>query len=81
MNAKVKRATQKMAFILRFITCLRPLYDWFIDFIFSFIYDNSKKSVLPPVEETFLQDSAVSLAEKIRTKQVSKNVVYGIYVG
>lgn len=74
-NAKVKKASRKMAFLLTLITCLRPLYDWFVDFIFSFIYDNSKKIILPPVDETFLQDGAVVLADKIRTKQLSSEKV------
>lgn len=80
LNAKVKRASRKMAFLLTLISFIRPLYDWFIDFIFSFFYDNSKKNVLPPVEKPFLQDSAVALAEKIRTKQLTSEKVVKSYI-
>lgn len=62
------------------VTLIRPVYDWFIDFIFSFIYDDSKKYILPPVEEQFLQDGAVVLADKIRTKQLTSEKVVKAFI-
>lgn len=57
--------------LFHFLLFLRIAYDWVVDFIISFIYDDSKVKKIPPVKESFLLDSAVTLAAKIRKKEVS----------
>lgn len=53
------------------VALIRSFVDWIVDTIFSFIYTESPRKHLPPLDEPFLMESAVSVSEKIRKKQVS----------
>lgn len=59
--------------LLSMLVYLRFVYDWFIDFIFSKIYDYSKKVKIPHIENSILNETAIALAEKIRNKEVGVN--------
>ncbi|EZA54716.1 hypothetical protein DMN91_006814 [Ooceraea biroi] len=67
----------------KFLRCmivhLHSLFDCFVDFAFGLYYDNKAKKV-PPVKNNLLLESAVSLAEKIRTKKVSSEEVVRTYI-
>lgn len=62
-----------------FLTLLRTLLDWFIDFVFSFIYEEQKFE-LPPVDDDLLQQSATSIAAKIKNKEVSCEKVVRTFI-
>jgi hypothetical protein len=49
---------------------IRSIIDHIIDLFFSYLYDDSKRTQIPVVKEYFLMESAVSLAERIRNKEV-----------
>lgn len=59
---------------------LRFSFDWFIDFIFSKIYDDAKKVEIPHIDNSILTESAVSLAEKIRNRQLSCEVIVKTFI-
>ncbi|XP_069705396.1 fatty-acid amide hydrolase 2 isoform X1 [Periplaneta americana] len=77
------RSPQKPQGLMKlFCKCMMALWifvhsviDYIIDLCFSFIYDDSKRAQIPTVKESFLMESAVSLAEKIRNKEVSAETV------
>nr|XP_018917434.1 PREDICTED: fatty-acid amide hydrolase 2 [Bemisia tabaci] len=66
--------------LFHFLLFLRIAYDWVVDFIISFIYDDSKVKKIPPVKESFLLDSAVTLAAKIRKKEISSEEVVSAFI-
>ncbi|XP_054269660.1 fatty-acid amide hydrolase 2-like [Macrosteles quadrilineatus] len=45
--------------------------DCVVDFIYQFIYDDSNRKFIAPIRHPFLVESATSLAEKIRKKELS----------
>jgi hypothetical protein len=49
---------------------IHSVIDYMIDFCFSLFYNDSKRTLIPTVRESFLMESAVSLAERIRNKEV-----------
>ena len=49
---------------------VHAVIDHIINFCFSFFYDDKKRTQIPTVTESFLMESAVSLAERIRNKEV-----------
>uniref|UniRef100_A0A1B6C263 Amidase domain-containing protein n=2 Tax=Clastoptera arizonana TaxID=38151 RepID=A0A1B6C263_9HEMI len=57
------------------IAIIRSIFDWIVDTIFGFIYNDTQKKQLPPLDEPFLMTSAVSIADKIRKKQLSSEKV------
>ena len=63
--------------IQQFLYCIVTLLSWVVtpvaNKIFSWIYDGSSK-VVPPVEDDILLQSAITLARKIRTREVSFRV-------
>ncbi|PSN54905.1 hypothetical protein C0J52_01680 [Blattella germanica] len=61
--------------LIKLWICTHAVLDGIIDFIFSLIYDDSKRAQIPPVEDSLLMESAVSLAEKIRNKEVTAETV------
>jgi hypothetical protein len=50
---------------------IHAVIDHIINFCFSCFYDDSKRIQIPTVKESFLMESAVSLAERIRNKEVN----------
>jgi fatty acid amide hydrolase 2 len=54
---------------------VHAIIDHIINFCFLFFYDDTKRTQIPTVKESFLMESAVSLAERIRNKEVSAEVV------
>ncbi|KDR24070.1 fatty-acid amide hydrolase 2-like isoform X2 [Zootermopsis nevadensis] len=54
---------------------IHSVIDCIIDLCFSFYYNDSKRTQIPTVKESLLMESAVSLAERIRNKEVSAEVV------
>lgn len=54
---------------------IHSIIDYIIDLFFSFFYDDSKQTQIPVVKEPFLMESALSLAERIRNKEVSAEMV------
>ncbi|XP_012527396.1 fatty-acid amide hydrolase 2 [Monomorium pharaonis] len=61
------------------IVQLHFLFDSIIDFAFSIYYDKKAKKV-PPVKNKLLLESAVSLAEKIRTKKITSEEIVKAYI-
>ncbi|XP_011875142.1 PREDICTED: fatty-acid amide hydrolase 2 [Vollenhovia emeryi] len=61
------------------IVQLHFLFDTIVDFAFGMYYDKKAKKV-PPVKNKLLLESAVSLAEKIRTKKVSSEEIVTAYI-
>lgn len=55
------------------------IFDYIVDFMFGLYYDNKAKRV-PSVKNPLLLDSAVTLAEKIRTKQVKAEEVVTAFI-
>lgn len=49
---------------------IHSVIDCIIDLCFSFYYNDSKRTQIPTVKESLLMESAVSLAERIRNKEV-----------
>ncbi|KAL6424911.1 hypothetical protein ACFW04_010053 [Cataglyphis niger] len=65
--------------ILRYIIIqLHFLFDCIVDFIFG-IYYNRKAKKVPAVKNSLLLESAISLAEKIRTKKVTSEEIVRAY--
>lgn len=54
-----------------FLTFLRKIYDFVCDYIFSIIYSNVEVKKIPPAKDPLLRETAISLAEKIRNREVS----------
>ncbi|KAJ9578564.1 hypothetical protein L9F63_005214 [Diploptera punctata] len=67
------KATVK--FIIHLWIFVHSMLDNVIDLIFSYIYDDSKRAQIPTVKDSLLMESAVSLAEKIRNKEVSSETL------
>ncbi|XP_012268301.2 fatty-acid amide hydrolase 2-like [Athalia rosae] len=61
------------------IVQIHVLLDLVIDFCFKLYYQNKIQKV-PPIKNDLLQDSAVTLAKKIRNKQVSAEEVVQVFV-
>ncbi|XP_015603968.1 fatty-acid amide hydrolase 2 isoform X2 [Cephus cinctus] len=62
-----------------FIVQLHALLDFFIDFFCGLYYDKKAKRV-PPVKNDLLLDSAVTLAEKIRSRKVTAEEVVCAFI-
>ncbi|XP_020280789.1 fatty-acid amide hydrolase 2 [Pseudomyrmex gracilis] len=76
----IQHTKQICCTFLRFVIIqLHVLFDCIVDFIFGLYYDK-KANKVPPVEQKLLLESAVSLAEKIRTKQVTSEEVVGAFI-
>lgn len=58
-----------------FLILLRKLYDLLCDTIFAFIFNSVEVKKVPPIRNSLLRESAVSLAEKIRNQEVNHFVV------
>ncbi|KAG7189062.1 hypothetical protein KM043_008643 [Ampulex compressa] len=70
---------QSKNLLLCLIVQVHLLFDWFVDFVFGLYYDSKAKKI-PPVQNELLLDSAVTLAEKIRTKKVTSETVVKAFV-
>ncbi|KAL0129364.1 hypothetical protein PUN28_004218 [Cardiocondyla obscurior] len=55
------------------------VFDCIVDFVFGMYYD-SKAEKVPPVKDELLLESAISLAEKIRTKKITSEEVVRAYI-
>ncbi|XP_063990511.1 fatty-acid amide hydrolase 2 [Diachasmimorpha longicaudata] len=58
---------------------LHYIFDCVIDFVFG-LYYNGKEEKVPPIKNPILLESAVTLAERIRNKKVSCQVVVGAFI-
>jgi len=56
--------------VMKLWILVHAIIDHIINFCFSFFYDDTKRTQIPTVKESFLMESAVSLAERIRNKEV-----------
>ncbi|XP_012224178.1 fatty-acid amide hydrolase 2 [Linepithema humile] len=66
--------------VLRYVIVqLHLLFDYFVDFVFGLYYNQQAKKV-PPVKNNLLLESAVSLAEKIRTGEVTSEEVVKAFI-
>ncbi|CAL1678283.1 unnamed protein product [Lasius platythorax] len=66
--------------ILRYIIIQIHFYfDCIVDFVFGIYYDSKAKKV-PAVKNDLLLESAISLAEKIRTKKVTSEEIVRTYI-
>ncbi|KAI5701575.1 hypothetical protein M8J76_015873 [Diaphorina citri] len=76
-----KRSRRQVAcnLLTMFLTFVRSLVDWCIDFVFSFIYEE-QKFALPPVENELLLLSATTVAKKIKNKAISCEEVIKIFI-
>ncbi|KAK7574202.1 hypothetical protein V9T40_011393 [Parthenolecanium corni] len=54
-----------------FLILLRKLYDLLCDTIFAFIFNSVEVKKVPPIRNSLLRESAVSLAEKIRNQEIT----------
>ncbi|KAG5322122.1 FAAH2 hydrolase, partial [Acromyrmex heyeri] len=61
------------------IVQLHFIFDNIVDFAFGMYYDKKAKKV-PPVKNKLLLESAVSLAEKIRTKKITSEEIVKAYI-
>lgn len=55
---------------------VHAVIDHIINFCFLFFYDDTKRTQIPTVKESFLMESAVSLAERIRNKEVQQTYLH-----
>ncbi|XP_075238348.1 fatty-acid amide hydrolase 2 isoform X2 [Lycorma delicatula] len=82
-NSRSKKSIRKMAcnLLITVLVYFRFAYDWLIDFIISkILYDDTKKTALPSVKSNIITENAVSLAEKIRTKELSSETVLKTFI-
>ncbi|KAL1109908.1 hypothetical protein AAG570_014142 [Ranatra chinensis] len=68
MDKKIKKVGPMNKVCRRLFCMLRWVIDLIIDLAFYWKYRNITPLKLPPVKEPFLNDSAVTLADKIRTR-------------
>ncbi|XP_014467904.1 PREDICTED: fatty-acid amide hydrolase 2-like [Dinoponera quadriceps] len=80
-SKNIVKYTKKVCFsILKYwIIQLHYFLDYIIDFVFGIYYDKKAKKV-PSVKDPLLLESAVSLAEKIRTRQITSECVVKAYI-
>ncbi|KAK2585700.1 hypothetical protein KPH14_010313 [Odynerus spinipes] len=79
-NKTIDKAKKLFMDILRcIIVQIHSIFDCVVDFIFGLYYDNKAKRI-PPVKNPLLLDSAVTLAEKIRSKQVTAEEVVKAFI-
>lgn len=60
-----------MACIAWLVWFIHYIVDTIVDFIYSFIYDDENRRLITPIKHSILVESASSMAEKIRNKEVS----------
>lgn len=63
-----------------FLTFLRKIYDFVCDYIFSIIYSNVEVKKIPPAKDPLLRETAISLAEKIRNREVTSQKVVETFI-
>lgn len=66
--------------IMQLLALVRIIIDRIIDFCFSLYYDESKKIAVPEAKTSLLMESAVSLAKKIRNKEITSEVVVQSFI-
>ncbi|XP_067010947.2 fatty-acid amide hydrolase 2 isoform X2 [Anabrus simplex] len=66
--------------VLKIWLTFRYILDYVIDLVFGYFYDETKRQHIPPVRDPLLMESAISLAEKIRNREVSAVVVVQAFV-
>ncbi|GLG94641.1 Glutamyl-tRNA(Gln) amidotransferase subunit A, mitochondrial [Gryllus bimaculatus] len=55
-------------------------FDYIVDIFCNWWYNESKRQIVPPVKDPLLLESAVSLAEKIRKKEVRSEEVVKCFI-
>lgn len=68
-----------MLILSSLIFYIRLVIDFVIDFVFGLIY-SGKKQVIPPISKSFLSDSAVAIAHKIRKRQLTSEEVVTAFI-
>lgn len=82
-KAKSDHKPQRNAYcqcLMTILIFIRRLYDSAIDLIFSFIYSSTEVKKLPPPSNDLVKESAVSLAKKIRNKEITSEAVVGAFI-
>ncbi|XP_046990282.1 fatty-acid amide hydrolase 2 isoform X1 [Schistocerca americana] len=66
--------------IVQLLALVRIIIDRIIDFCFSLYYDDTKKIAVPEAKTSLLMESALSLAKKIRNKEITSEEVVRCFV-
>ncbi|XP_057332323.1 fatty-acid amide hydrolase 2-like [Microplitis mediator] len=79
-NSLLKQLKKLLAsFLCCFIVQVHCIFDSIINFIFRIYYHGKDKKV-SPIDDKLLLESAVDLAEKIRKKQISSELVVSTFI-
>lgn len=57
-----------------FLIILHGLFDCVVDFFFGLYYNDTTRKYIPPVDHSFLLESAMSIARKIRNGEVNFSI-------
>lgn len=85
MQRKPRRAHKKLLMnvllplLINLWVLIHSIIDAIIDFMFGLYYD-SKKNSAPPVSTPLVMESAISLAQKIRNKEVGIECIVLVYI-
>lgn len=74
-SVKQKQCGTEFSFLGGFITFISMMYDTFFNYIFSFINSFKKVKKIPPPSDPLLKESVISLAQKIRNREVSLFII------
>lgn len=66
--------------VVQLVIWIHQGFDWFVEKVFAWWYCDSKRQRIPPVNNSLLLESAVSLAEKIRKKEVRSEDIVKSYI-
>lgn len=68
-----------MFFLTYMLVYIRIAIDYIINFCFGFYY-GSKKETIPQIKESFLLESATSIANKIRKRELSSEQIVRAFI-
>ncbi|XP_032781058.1 fatty-acid amide hydrolase 2 [Daphnia magna] len=76
-----ERVKNKAWFVRVLLTVFFRIIEIISDMIFWFIHKKKEKTILPPIENLLLLESASSLARKIRDQKITSEEVVKVFIG
>lgn len=67
-----RRPNRACSCLMMILVLIRKVYDAICDLVFAIFYSNVEVKKIPPITNPLVRESAVSLAEKIRTQEVTE---------